>query len=113
MPERLDTRVAAVINVLADLCPSSRLQARSLVVPTEWFRWRPIQDVALFKPPYLTMSRPSVIAAMELDRLGGPGGVVQVDRDYGERLAAIDRLRTDHRPLRAASPCSTHLSAFR
>ena len=73
-----------MLSALADLAPSAEQRAAGLTVPTEWFQWLPASAVRLFSP--LTDDT----AARRVD----------VDRRFGERLAAVDQIRPGQRSLR-------------
>jgi hypothetical protein len=88
MAEGPRSQASSVLGVLADLSPSAQQRSAALTVPLDWFRWLPLQAVRLFAVP----------------SYGDPDPVpptVTIDRDEGERLAAIDRLRPEQRSLRA------------
>jgi hypothetical protein len=95
--------VEAVLRVLADLSPSGRERATRLSVPTEWFRWLPAHATRLFAPTLLPATtlgqQPDVLSWA----LAGPNETlaVNVERRFGERLAAVDLLRPEQRSLRA------------
>lgn len=40
-----------VLLTLADLAPSAEGRTTSTAIPTEWFRWLPLEAVRLFVPP--------------------------------------------------------------
>ncbi len=80
-----------VLLALADLTPSAEQRSAGLSVPTEWFRWLPLRSVVLFAPgdPDFAGTWQHEAARMAL-----------VDRRFGERLAAVDQVRPEHRSLR-------------
>ncbi|MGH9225611.1 MAG: AAA domain-containing protein [Acidimicrobiales bacterium] len=86
-----------ILLALADLAPSADERPSKLAVPTEWFRWLPISAVRLFLPAVaLTDSQFFQMAGSDAG-----GRRVGLDRKFGERLAAVDRIRPARRSLRA------------
>lgn len=75
-------RAAAVVQALAALSPSSEPRPTSLTIPLKWFRWLPAFAVGLFNEPL----------AHDL--------LVELDPEYGERLAAVDQIRLGQRSIR-------------
>ncbi|MBW3546572.1 MAG: ATP-binding protein [Actinobacteria bacterium] len=80
-----------VLLALADLTPSAEQRSTGLAIPTEWFRWLPVQSVLLFgaSDPRLEGTRQHQAVRM-----------AAVDRRFGERLAAVDQIRPERRSLR-------------
>lgn len=80
-----------VLLALADLTPSAEQRSSGLTIPTEWFRWLPLQSVILFgaSDPRLEGTRQHEAMRMAV-----------VDRRFGERLAAVDQVRPERRSLR-------------
>ena len=88
-----------VLLTLADLAPSAEGRTTSTAIPTEWFRWLPLQAVRLFVPPGEGGSRLQAIRRVPV----APDQreiYVSIDRRLGERLAAVDQLRPAQRSLR-------------
>lgn len=73
-----------VLQALADLAPSEDQRRVANVIPLEWFRWLPARGAMCFRPMAVT------------DETVG----VPIDRDLGERLAAIDQVRLGAHVLR-------------
>lgn len=92
----LSSKASSVLGVLADLSPSAQARSSGLTVPLDWFRWLPATGVRLFRPPTPSLGkRPALEGAAS-------NSPVAVDRRFGERLAAIDRIRPgEQRSLRA------------
>jgi AAA domain len=93
----------AVLDALADLAPSTEQHAPGLAIPTDWFRWLPVESVGLF------MSGPHVptdgtgfrgVAQRYLASDQNEFRLVSIERDFGERLAAVDQIRAEQRSLR-------------
>lgn len=92
MSARSPVDASSVLDVLADLSPSAQQRSSGLTVPLDWFRWLPINGVRLL----LSRQGPA------FDRPGAqvPAGI-SIERSFGERLAAIDRIRPgEQRSLR-------------
>lgn len=89
-----DTRI--VLSVLADLAPSAEQRSAPLTVPTEWFKWLPLSALTLVDPSAGTFG-PGVHTAAEVE-MRTPS--FAIERRFGDRLAAIDVLRPEHRSLR-------------
>ena len=86
-----------VLLTLADLAPSAEGRTTSTAIPTEWFRWLPVEAVRLFVPRVDGSGahiRHVPVAADQRDIY------VPIDRRLGERLAAVDQLRPAQRSLR-------------
>ncbi len=84
MSEGSQVQASAVLGVLADLSPSAQQRSSGLTIPLDWFRWLPANAVRLFPSP----------TGLPLDRPGAQVPIgVPVERSFGERLAAIDRIR--------------------
>jgi len=84
MSERSPVDASSVLGVLADLSPSAQQRSSGLTVPLDWFRWLPINSIRLFLSP----QDPAA------DRPGAQVPVgISIERRFGERLAAIDRIR--------------------
>lgn len=89
-----------VLFTLADLAPSAEGRTASAAIPTEWFRWLPLEAVRLFVPPpgeggsRLQTIRRVPVATDQREIY------VSIDRRLGERLAAVDQLRPAQRSLR-------------
>lgn len=99
-PEAL---ASAVLSALADLAPSTEQHSPGLAVPTEWFRWLPIDSVRLFLPgPHAPTDGTGVqgLAQRYLASNQTELRVVSIDRRFGERLAAVDQIRSEQRSLR-------------
>lgn len=92
-------RAKAVLHTLADLSPSAEQRATAHAVPLEWFRWLPADAVRLFSPETVRVYPPSIFPAVLPP--GSDERSVPVDRQFGERLAAVDQLRPGQRSLRA------------
>jgi hypothetical protein len=87
----------AVLQALADLAPSTEQRASGLAVPTEWFRWLPVDSVRLFAPgAYLPIGQRFAGLSQQPPAERG----VTIDRQFGERLAAVDQIRAEQRSLR-------------
>jgi hypothetical protein len=97
-------RASAVLRALADLAPATETRTSGLAVPTEWFRWLPVDAVRLFHPgAYVPTGESWVegVAKRYLAQTGETGdGGVPIDRAFGERLAAVDQIRAGERSLR-------------
>ena len=97
-------RASAVLRVLADLAPSTEVRAQGLVVPTEWFRWLPIDAVRVFRPGPSIPTGESWVQGATNRWLANPTAAddkeVSIDRQFGERLAAVDQIRAAQRSLR-------------
>ena len=92
------SQASAVLGALADLSPAAEQRNSSLVIPIEWFRWLPLMSLRLFLPHGPT--DPDLVE--RLQALNTPEmRAFPIDRDFGERLAAIDQLRAGQRSLRA------------
>src|SRR5689334_3331144 len=87
--------VQAIIAFLGDVGPEHQGATKGNTIPLEWFRWLSADAVQLFYEP-LTDADGNVVPAS-----AGTQRSAVVDREYGERLAALDQLRTTHRTLRA------------
>jgi hypothetical protein len=91
-------RAAEVLQVLADLAPSGEAQPAAQVIPLDWFQWLPTSAVSLFSGSPGTGSfggdlmRGLAVAPDDV--------AVQVERKFGERLAAIDQIRANEHSLR-------------
>jgi hypothetical protein len=77
-----------VLGALADLASRTEQRRTGLTVPTEWFRWLDLDGTRLLQP----IIQPGGEQAY--------GWHATVDRDFGERLEAIDQIRSLGRPLR-------------
>ncbi|HEV2766293.1 MAG TPA: AAA domain-containing protein [Acidimicrobiales bacterium] len=80
-----------VLLALADLTPSAELRSTGLTVPTEWFRWLPLRSVMLF-----AHGDPDLAGTWQHEAVR----MAVVDRQFGERLAAVDQVRPERRSLR-------------
>jgi hypothetical protein len=86
-------QVTTILNALADLAPSSEQRSNDLSIPLEWFRWLSAASVRLLAPEaFLDPLGPSYQPSTQR--------VAPIDRDFAERLAAIDQIRPGQRPLR-------------
>lgn len=98
-------RARRVLRALADLSPSAEQQASSLTIPTEWFRWLTAEAVNLFLPgPYHEGRPASAREALKRFAEAPPDETIRVatlDRQFGERLAAVDQIRPGQRSIRA------------
>jgi hypothetical protein len=94
--------VAAVLNALADLAPSTEQRPTGLAVPTEWFRWLPIGALRLFAPHSQLDADGRATTVDQLFAANAPETLsLPIDREFGERLAAVEQLRAGQRSLRA------------
>ncbi|MDY7105350.1 MAG: AAA domain-containing protein [Actinomycetota bacterium] len=97
-------RASRVLRALADLSPSSVQRASALTIPTEWFRWLSAKSVDLFIPgPYYEGRPGSVREAVSQFTEPAPDQTIRVaalDRQFGERLAAVDQIRPGQRSIR-------------
>jgi hypothetical protein len=86
-------QVTTILNALADLAPSSEQRSNDPSIPLEWFRWLSAASVRLLAPEaFLDPLGPSYQPSTQR--------VAPIDRDFAERLAAIDQIRPGQRPLR-------------
>jgi hypothetical protein len=72
---------------LADLSPSAEQSAGGLVVPTDWFRWLSARSVRILDNPrteLMGMPNPDAVET---------GYTADVEKRFGESLAAVDQLR--------------------
>lgn len=103
----VDRSQASVLGVLADLSPSAQQRSSALTVPLDWFRWLPASGVSLFQRDGAGWRGDHLAATARLPSLTmNPAAqappAVPLDRRTGERLAAIDRIRSrEQRSLRA------------
>jgi hypothetical protein len=88
-----------VLLTLADLAPSAEGRTTSAAIPTEWFRWLPLDALRLFVPPAEGGSRLQTIRRVQV-ATDQREIYVPIDRRLGERLAAVDQLRPAQRSLR-------------
>lgn len=88
---------------LADLTPSAAATRAPTAIPVEWFRWLPVNAFRLFLPTWDTSK---LAAAQRMfvteDELEGALAhlPVPVEAKFGERLAAIDQVRTEGHSVR-------------
>ena len=83
-----------VLDALADLSPAAEQRTNALAIPTEWFRWLPVTAVRVLLPPYI----PGDSSFQR--RLPTDYASAHLDRQFAERLAAIDQIRPNQRSLR-------------
>jgi hypothetical protein len=79
-------RARSLLRALADLAPSGQRRGGS-VIPLDWFRWVPEAVPAFFD------------LALSQERRKGQRPV-RIDRDFGERLAAVAQVRSLPHSLR-------------
>ena len=96
MDERPGDTARRVLDALADLSPAGEQRSSNLTVPTEWFRWLPAAAVRLLLPRWVP-GEFDVQRRTATEQWLGPG---MMDRDFAERLAAIDQIRPTQRSLR-------------
>ena len=97
MGRAIADRAAAVLRVLADLAPSVETQADGQVIPLEWFHWLPASGTVLFAASS-SADGPDVHGA-HLGAVSAPLSV-PIDRKIGDRLAAVDKVRSSEHSLR-------------
>ena len=104
MDHSSSVRASAVLRALADLAPSTEAHTPGLAVPTDWFQWLPIGAVRLFHPgAYVPRAETWVeemakkLASNEKEHRAV---TITIDRQFGERLAAVDQIRAERRSLR-------------
>jgi len=103
MDHSAPARASAVLRALADLAPSTEARATGLAVPTEWFRWLPVDAVRLFHPGADLPTGESWVEGVAQRYLAqnvATQVAVSIDRQLGERLAAVDQIRAQQRSLR-------------
>ncbi|MGH9185914.1 MAG: DEAD/DEAH box helicase [Acidimicrobiales bacterium] len=97
-------QASKVLLALADLAPSSEPRSAALAIPTQWFRWLPLDAVRLFLPGGHFSDDPGGAASVARRILTSADAaavrVVAIDRSFGERLAAVDQIRPEQRSLR-------------
>jgi hypothetical protein len=81
-------RAAAVLRALADMAPANEPKATGRTIPLEWFRWLPASAVRMLSVSVLGLE-PN---ALNIN--------VPLDRRFGERLAAVDQIRSSRNNLR-------------
>ena len=94
---------ASILQVLADLAPTGEPASTRLRIPTEWFGWLDVGAVGLFAPgPVFERPPGSPLEAVRrmADAEQVTGRTAAVDRAFGERLAAVDQIRPEHRSIR-------------
>lgn len=93
MTSSIGASAKRVLDVLAELSPSTEGSHPGTSIPVEWFRWLELPAVALFgsaiATPELLPTYPDEMFAAE------------IDAHFGERLAAVDQVRLAQRSLRA------------
>ncbi len=97
-------RARAVLEALADLAPTTEQRTPGLAVPTEWFRWLPVNSVRLFEPGAYVPTGESWVEGVAKRFVDASSPAerwnVPIDRQFGERLAAVDQIRAERRSLR-------------
>ncbi|MEZ5381199.1 MAG: AAA domain-containing protein [Microthrixaceae bacterium] len=96
MEEQSDQRRAsAVLQVLADLSPTSTAGATGLRVPTEWFHWLPVSSAELFQVSPWATSPEQVLNPTLVPASGAAVALpsAPVPKRLAERLMAIDQVR--------------------
>jgi hypothetical protein len=96
MDERPGDTARRVLNALADLSPAAEQRSSNLSIPTEWFRWLPATAVRLLLPRWVP-GEFDTQRSTATEQWLGPG---VIDREFAERLAAIDQIRPTQRSLR-------------
>ena len=96
MDERPGDTARRVLAALADLSPAGEQRSSTLTIPTEGFRGRPAAAVRLLLPRWVP-GEFDVQRRTATEQWLGPG---MMDRDFAERLAAIDQIRPAQRSLR-------------
>ncbi len=104
----MDRSQASVLGVLADLSPSAQQHSSALTVPLDWFRWLPASGVSLFQRYGANgwlgdrLAAGARLPSLTMNPAGQVPVSVPLERHVGERLAAIDRIRSsEQRSLRA------------
>ena len=99
MHDDAPSQVRRALLALSSLATSREGATLPGTIPLDWFRWLPVSGVRILTRlhptgPRLTPVFPSA------EGLGTPAAPLPIDRDYGERLQAVDQLRPTRRNLR-------------
>jgi hypothetical protein len=91
---------SAIVAYFNDMVPERRGAEGGSSISLDWFRWLSVDAVRQFYEPFgeaITQSPmdPQVGTVSAAERFA------VIDRELGERLAALDQMRTSHRTLRA------------
>jgi hypothetical protein len=97
-------RARRALSALADLTPSSTKRDDATSVPLDWFRWLDTGVAMLDTRPFVDHGPggPTVLArfAAANDSSDMPIPTITLDKEFGERLAAIQQLRSGASALR-------------
>ncbi|HEX3542440.1 MAG TPA: AAA domain-containing protein, partial [Acidimicrobiales bacterium] len=88
MAEAGRATASAVLRTLSALSPVAEARGKGRTIPLDWFRWLPANAVRAFRTDV-----PTYPDSIQI-------GAVPIDRGFGERLAAVDQIRSGSRSLR-------------